>query len=301
MKISTHTHSIDLPPPSFPGQIYHVPNQVVGKQVTQIGDDQTMIGVSWGTLAKEEMDAVVEFVRTALLYSGYTCRIEMLGRDFFPMRYISGMETARVRKGGLWSLSLRFEQANLESIPIGVNLIENPNIEIGANGTAQGWSLPHGGTVPRMENVDIYEDFGTRAFQAADTDREREFFMTTEKLPVTDLQTSISCRMNRIAGVRLCRANIRFFDSDGDFITNFNPTSGILAGGGGRFFFGQITGSSPNHTWNRFEVKFGPGISTTIPLAAMFFEVGANIAPVSRTETYVTSLRLADFSVVLTP
>lgn len=305
MKISTDTHSIDLPPPNHPGRIYYAPRQRVrGAQAVRSGADRILIALSWSALTSAQMDALEGFVRNTLMYSGYTCEIEgLIGQNYSPVRYVGGMDTARVRKGDRWDISLRFEQVPSISLPFEQNLITNPNIALNPDRkTAEGWTLPGVNMPPAMRNVDISEDFGTRAFEISDTDRYIEQFFTSQRFFIGDYDYAFSCRLNRTEGNRLCRAYVSFYDADNELVTLFGGSGGWVSFSRGRYIFGQILGESAlNDTWNLFSGMFGAGSSTLVPPAAKSFEIGAVIAPVSEAESFATVLRLADFSVIVTP
>ena len=307
MKISTDTHSIDLPPPNHPGQIYYAPRQRGRRaQVVRSGDDRILIALSWSVLTPAQMDALERFVRNTLMYSGHTCKIEgLIGQNYSPMRYVGGMDTARVRKGDRWGISLQFEQAPLISLPFEQNLITNPNLAIGTDNTIDGWHLSNAFTTdspdptpPALRNIDISEDFGTRALEVVDTDPDSARLFFTERFPIADYRYTISGRLNRTVGNRACYLYVVFFDADGDEI-NASPSPAGWGGGRGRTYYypGYIGQGAANDVWNLFSVTFGPGSNTSVPPTAKSFEMGTFIFG----GAVNTTCRFADFSVIVTP
>lgn len=278
MTLSTLTQSIALPDPKYPGSIYRTPNQRISEnQVAQIGGDRVIVGVNWDSITKAKMIALEKFIRESLIYSGYTCTIEgLLGEDYERMRYTGGMETARVRKGDLWSVSLRFEQARIESLPLGENLIRNPNITLHANRrSAEGWNLAAGdGAV--FSNVDISEDFAETALNVSDYDASSEIYPSEQIIPIYDLRYTVSARLLRTNSRNTCSVQILFLNQNKGVLNPIGSRFTGWVGTGGRFegwVLVHFTGSEANSAWKKGEVTFGPGSPTFVPPSAKYFRM----------------------------
>ena len=270
---------------------------------TDFGGETQKLQVQLRRLTRTEYAALKEFILTTCRGSAFSFDLTDYQGTHQNLHYISGLEGAELHRGDLFNVTLQLQKSTDQSIRLGQNLITNPNLTLNPDGrTAEGWTLPGTNPVPAMRNVDISERFGTRAFEAADTDRYTEIFLTSEKFPVLDCQTKISCRMNRTAGDRLCRAVASFYNSDDELVAVLPPGTGWVSIQGSYAVFGQIIGRERlNNEWNLFQATFGPGSNTFIPPSAASFSFGAMIIPVSSTESFATTLRLADFSMIVTP
>ena len=180
------------------------------------------------------------------------------------------MDTARVRKGDRWSISLRFEQVPSAVLPLEQNLIANPNLTLNPDGrTAEGWDLS--GVTPPIttaRNVDISEDFASSALEIADAADDSETFMQAQKIPVVDLRYTVSAWMNRKAGTRHCAGFVEFLDANG---ANIPPEVGHpewATYGTTYYYFGYTNNPTKNNRNKKGSVTFGPGSTTYIPPAA---------------------------------
>ena len=318
MNISTGTHSIDLPPPNHPGQIYYAPRQHVrANQVTQTSDDQIVIGVTWNTLTKSEMDSITGFIRTFLMYSTNTCRIEnLLGRDYSSLRYVRGMDTARARKGDLWSISLRFEQVPDETLPLNQNLVANPNLKVNPDGeTIDGWgifnSVAYKHDTPDTTPAGLTSSQTTRptadgikvadVLSVTENDRDNEKIITSKKIPITDYQHTVSARMYRRSGTRSCSLFVSFFQGNNEFFAHSQRT-GWVSSDDPFFVFGQKTPQDENSEWGLYSITFGPGNNVYVPPQVDSFKIGVFIAQAGDApEPFAIILYVADFSVVVSP
>ena len=304
----TGTISLTLPDPHLPYISYTRPAQRT--QITEsgntrtitVGNPQLVMEMRFGSLTAEQYAATVSFIRDTLIYSVGACTIT--GHDGVAqknMHYTSGVETAQAKKGDIWSLTLKFEQAMRSSVMIERNLLENPNLDIDADGKIAGWEIAADSTPAPMRNVEIDEDFASTALEVEDTDSDIEWFIAAEKIPISDLRYTISGRVNRTLGNRRIFLYVTFFDSTGNPIDSTgNPTTGWTGQANTNYYYmGSLATDSPNDTWNLFSVAFGPGSATYIPPSAHSFHIGTFMiqSGVGAGSGNVTA-RFSDFSII---
>ena len=273
---------------------------------TDFGGETQKLQVQLRRLTRTEYAALKEFILTTCRGSAFSFDLTDYQGTHQNLHYISGLEGAELHRGDLFTVTLQLQKSTDQSIRLEQNLITNPNLAIGTANIIDGWHLSNAFTTdspdltpPALRNIDISEDFGTRALEVVDTDPDSARLFFTEKFPIADYRYTISGRLNRTAGNRACYLYVVFFDADGGEIGLEGAESTGWGGGrGGTYYYpGYIGQGATNNVWNLFFVTFGPGSNTLVPPAAKSFEMGTFIYG----GAVNTTCRFADFSVIITP
>ena len=298
--LATPTESLVLPAPSQPYISYTHPahrTQITESGIIRslrIGEPQVRAKMRFRSLRRTEYIALSNFIRTALAYSSVGCTITgPTGLRHERMHYISGIETTQVKKGDIWEVVLDFRQSAAESIPLGRNMIENPNMNIGTDEQVDGWTF---GTTPTsMQNVAISESFSDAAIEIKDADPSVEWWVSS-RIPIEDLRYEVSCRAIRTAGNRQSHVALNFYDSDGNQV--WHPNGGARTGwwrvSGINYYFGVILPGDASDTWVRWAIAFGTGSPTYVPPTATEFIVGTAIEVGLGSATF----RYSDYSAI---
>ena len=307
--ITAPPRTLELPAPTHPYTSHRRPSTemvitesgVIHTLVS--GASQLVVEMRFTSLTAAEFSDIETFIQDTLLYSAFPCTLVDPGGRHENMHYVSGLERAEIRKGDLWALSLRFEQGKMSLIPLGSNLISNPNLRVDG-GKIAGWDISPDRTPAAIRNVETGESFSPTALEVEDTDADIEWFISTPKIPIADLRYVVSGRLSRTSGNRGLWIYVTFFDSDGSAIDSTGtPRTGWAYHAHGHFYyFGHLAYTDSNDAWVSYSTTFGPGSTTYVPPAAKFFQIGTFIIASGNGdgEGNVTG-RFSDFSIVESP